>query len=106
LATCKKVPAPPPSSSVTSTSFGQIGGLYSGRDVPRLEPTYDLDFSLLKNVPIRERIALQLRFEAFNILNFQILGTPATTIGQSNAGLITNISSTPRQLQLGAKVTF
>ena len=65
-----------------------------------------LDFSLLKNVPIRERIALQLRFEAFNILNFQILGTPATTIGQSNAGQITNISSTPRQLQLGAKVTF
>jgi hypothetical protein len=91
----------PAAFSVPSGSFGNLG-----KDVLRLEPTYNLDFSLSKTVPIKERISVQLRFEAFNVLNFQILGTPATTIGQSNAGLITNISSTPRQLQLGAKVTF
>ncbi len=49
---------------------------------------------------------MQLRFEAFNVLNFQILAAPASTIGNANAGQVTNISSTPRQLQLGAKITF
>lgn len=65
-----------------------------------------MDFSLLKNIPFGEKRSLQLRFEAFNVFNFQIWGTPGTTIGVSSAGVISSIASTPRQLQLGAKVTF
>ena len=91
----------PAAFAVPVASFGNFG-----KDVLRLEPFYNLDFSLLKTVPIKEKVSVQLRFEAFNVLNFQILGTPATTIGLSNAGQITNIRSTPRQLQLGAKLTF
>ena len=83
-------------------SFGNFG-----KDFLHGEPFYDLDFSLVKNIPIREAKAIQLRFEAFNVLNFQILANPAgTTIGNANAGLITGITSTPRQLQFGAKIFF
>ena len=82
-------------------SFGN-----AGRGLVRNEPFYNLDFSLIKNIPLRERLAIQLRFEAFNALNLQILGTPGTTIGLSSAGVVTNIASTPRQLQMAAKITF
>jgi hypothetical protein len=40
------------------------------------------------------------------VLNFQILGTPNTTLGQSNTGQVSGVSSTPRQLQFAAKIRF
>jgi hypothetical protein len=91
----------PAAFAVPVGSFGNFG-----KDVLRNEPTYNLDFSLLKTIPVKEKVSVQLRFEAFNVLNFQILAAPASTIGNANAGQVTNISSTPRQLQLGAKITF
>jgi hypothetical protein len=65
-----------------------------------------VDFSVSKSVPLGEKRAFQLRVEAFNVLNLQILGTPGTTIGVASAGVISSIASTPRQLQMGAKFTF
>jgi hypothetical protein len=84
-----------------SYSFGNFG-----KDVLRNAPLYNMDFSLIKSVPLGESRTIQLRFEAFNAFNLQILGTPGTTIGQGTAGVISTIASTPRQLQIGAKVTF
>jgi hypothetical protein len=84
-----------------SFSFGNLG-----RDTLRDEPFYNMDFSLIKNIPLRESLGFQLRFEAFNVFNFQILGTPGFTIGQSNAGVVSGVASTPRQLQMAAKFTF
>jgi hypothetical protein len=84
-----------------SFSFGN-----SGRDILRDEPFYNMDFSLIKNIPLGEARALQLRFEGFNVFNFQILGTPGTTIGLATAGVVSSITSTPRQLQMAAKFTF
>jgi hypothetical protein len=49
---------------------------------------------------------LEIRAEAFNVYNAMIIGNPGTTIGNSSAGLATNIGNTPRELQLGAKITF
>jgi hypothetical protein len=72
----------------------------------RSEPFFNLDFSLLKNIPFGERRSIQLRFESFNTLNFQILGAPGTTLFNQNAGIVQSITSTPRQLQLGAKINF
>ena len=91
----------PAAFAVPSFSFGN-----SGRDILRTEPFYNIDFSLLKNIPLGEARALQLRFEGFNVFNFQILGTPGNTIGLSSAGVVTSVASTPRQLQLAAKFTF
>ena len=92
----------PAAFAIPSFAFGNLG-----KDVLRNEPYYNMDFSLIKSFPLRERTSLQLRFEAFNVLNFQILGTPAgTTIGNANAGIVQSIASNPRQLQMGAKITF
>ena len=87
--------------AIPSFSFGNYG-----RDTLRNAPLYNFDFSLIKDIPLGERRALQLRFEGFNVFNFQILGTPGTTIGQGSAGVISSIASTPRELQMGAKITF
>jgi hypothetical protein len=91
----------PAAFAIPSFSFGNLG-----KDVLRNEPFYNMDFSLVKNVPLGESRAIQLRFEGFNVFNFQILGTPGTTIGQATAGVISTIASTPRQLQIGAKFMF
>ncbi len=91
----------PAAFSAPVASFGN-----AGRHLLRNEPLYNLDASLVKNIPLGEQRSIQLRFEAFNVLNFQILGAPGTTIGVAGVGVVTSIASTPRQLQLGAKVTF
>jgi Cna protein B-type domain. len=87
-----------------ATPTGSFGNF--GKDVLHNEAFYGMDLSLVKNIPLGEKRAIQLRFEGFNVFNFQILGTPGTTIGQSTAGVVSTIASTPRQLQIGAKVSF
>jgi hypothetical protein len=66
----------------------------------------NLDLSIVKVTPIHDQFQLELRAEAFNVYNAQILGTPGTTIGTSSAGYITSLESTPRELQISAKITF
>jgi hypothetical protein len=91
----------PSAFTIPSGSFGNFG-----KDALHNEAFFNMDFSLVKTIPIGERRSVQLRFEGFNVFNFQILGTPATTIGLATAGQITSVASTPRQLQLAAKFTF
>jgi hypothetical protein len=92
----------PAAFSTPSGSFGNFG-----RDVLRSEPFFNMDFSLVKNIPLGESRSVQLRFESFNTFNFQILAVPAgITIGNANAGQVNNVASTPRQLQIAAKITF
>jgi hypothetical protein len=90
--------------SAFTTPAGSFGNF--GRDALHDEPLFNLDFSLVKNIPFGEARSIQLRFESFNTFNFQILGTPGTTIGNTGIGVVTSIASTPRELQIGAKVTF
>ena len=95
--------------SLTQSAFQTPSGSFGnfGRDVLHSEPFFNLDFSLVKNIPLGESRSVQLRFESFNTLNFQILAVPAgITIGNTNAGQVNNVTSTPRQLQIAAKITF
>ncbi len=91
----------PAAFAVPSGAYGNLGKMTF-----RNEPFYNLDLSVNKNFNLGERRSLQLRFEAFNVLNLQILGTPNTTLGQSNTGQVSSVASTPRQLQIAAKFSF
>jgi hypothetical protein len=75
----------------------------------------NLDFALVKNMPISESKSLQFRAEAFNLANHMVLGVPGTSIAPSfsggnisygSAGVITSIANTPRELQLAMKFLF
>jgi hypothetical protein len=82
-----------------------------GRDAligPRFD---DLDFTLLKEVPLKsEARLLQLRLEVFNIFNHPNFDLPnnnfdSTTFGQLQTANAYG-SRPPRQIQLGVKIIF
>lgn len=77
------------------------------RGLERNPPFQNADMSLFKNIPVYERYSIQLRLEAFNAFNLITLGNVnGSFTNNKNFGTITSIGSTPRQLQLGAKVYF
>src|SRR6266446_3671814 len=71
----------------------------------------DLDTLLFKRIRITERLNLQFRAEAFNVLNRANFGQPSigvfsgTNISPS-AGVITSTATTSRQLQFALKLSF
>jgi len=87
-------------------TYGNLGrGTYLG---PGLA---NVDFSLFKTLPLRERLNLQFRAEAFNVLNHTNFGTPNAIVFSNGAisptaGLITTTATTSRQIQLGLKLVF
>jgi hypothetical protein len=75
------------------------------------------DFSVMKNIALREGLNLQFRAEMFNLLNRANFNTPnlilavlppGATIPQPNpdAGAITSTSTTSRQVQFGLKLLW
>ena len=85
----------------------------AGRDVLTGPGLKDLDLSLGKRIPIRERMNLQFRAEVFNILNHTnfnfpnpIVYTAATGGPSPTAGLITSTTTTSRQIQFGLKLQW
>jgi hypothetical protein len=73
----------------------------------------NLDLSLVKNLRVAEHVRLQLKGEAFNVLNHVNLGFVSGSFSPGADGK--NISSTfgtitsardPRSIQIGAKISF
>ncbi len=72
-----------------------------------------LDLSLTKTTRLTERLSLQLRGEAFNILNHANFNTPnlivfssATAPPSGSAGVITSTATSSRQIQVAAKLIW
>lgn len=78
----------------------------SGRNILYGPGRVNFDFSLFKEFRLKEGLALQFRAEAFNLFNTPQFDLPNAAIGAGNAGTITAIVGTPRQIQFGAKVVF
>jgi hypothetical protein len=66
------------------------------------------DVSLAKSFRITERLAWQIRGEAYNLFNHTNLALPNTNVNGSTPGVITAISpnSTMRRLQFAARLDF
>jgi hypothetical protein len=47
---------------------------------------------------------MDLRLEAFNILNRVVWGNPVTNFSSNTFGVISSQNNTPRQMQLGLKL--
>ena len=65
-----------------------------------------VDFSLFKNLQVREGLKLQLRAEFFNFLNTPRFRDPNTRFGDTAFGVISAQGNSPRQAQMGARLTF
>ncbi|HEY1649855.1 MAG TPA: TonB-dependent receptor [Terracidiphilus sp.] len=55
--------------------------------------SFSVDTSLVKQTQIRENLGLQLRFEAYNLLNHPFFGLPNAVIGSPSAGIISSTAN-------------
>lgn len=77
-----------------------------GRNAMRADMGKNVDLSLFRRFPIRERLLVEFRAEAFNLTNTPVWGTPVNNYSNANFGRVLNIANTPRQLQLGLRLGF
>jgi hypothetical protein len=83
-------------------TFGNLG-----RDALRTDPSWNLDFSLFRAFPIKEKMRFEFRVESFNLPNTVIYGTPNNDLASpSTFGQMTSTANHARQLQFGGKLFF
>jgi hypothetical protein len=92
------------------TAVSRFGNL--GRNVITGPGFSNIDFSVLKNTKLSEKLTLQLRAEAFDLFNHANFGQPGRVVGTASFGRITNTrfptgdSGSSRQIQFAAKLMF
>jgi hypothetical protein len=67
--------------------------------------TFNVDFGIHRNFPIKERLTLSYRFEMFNAFNHANFNVPNASIGSASAGQISG-TAPARVLQMALKVVF
>ena len=53
-----------------------------------------------------EGLRLEVRIEAFNLLNYVQFGNPNTTLNSASVGQVTSQANAPRQMQFGVKMLW
>ena len=83
--------------------YGSFGN--AGRNILTGPGYASGNVSLVKNTRVSETASLQMRVEAFNVLNRVNLGLPGPFFGSPTFGKI-QTAANPRRLQLGARLVF
>jgi hypothetical protein len=84
---------------------GQFGN--TGRNFFEEPHYFAVDASLLKRVPVTERMKIEIRADATNLTNSPSFAAPTTDITSSLFGRIrASLRSGSRKIQLGAKIYF
>lgn len=83
-------------------ALGTFGN--SGRNIVRGDGFQSVDLSIFKNIRITEALKLQMRFEAINALNLTNYQGPNVNQASSPGRFVS--AAPPRQVQLGARLTF
>jgi hypothetical protein len=84
-------------------AYGSFGN--AGRNIVDGPAYVNVNLALLKQIRLRASTRLQLRLEAFNLLNRTNFNLPDNVLGSPTFGQILSAGS-PRRLQLGAKLIF
>ena len=90
--------------------LGQFGN--AGRNILTGPPFKNVDFALLKNTSIKERVSVQFRAEFFDATNHANFGQPGRFVGTSTFGVVSNTRSargdlgSSRQIEFGLKLLF
>lgn len=91
--------------TISSYTFGN-----SPRNLPNYftQPTVNLDAGIAKTVSFSDRYRMEIRGEAFNVLNITTFGDPGTYLGASSFGVISGLrnGTSPRVMQFGVKGYF
>jgi hypothetical protein len=87
----------------TPNALGSYGN--SGRNSLTGPGLLTWDFGLLKDLSLTEAIRLQLRCEAFNVLNHANFGNPVANLSNANFGRVLT-SDDPRVIQLAMRLSF
>jgi hypothetical protein len=66
---------------------------------------FDMDVSMIKSIPIHDKMRFQLRAEAFNATNHPNLGLPSNFVEFGNFGQITSVGS-QREVQLAVRFEY
>jgi hypothetical protein len=87
----------------TANTAGTFGNL--GRNAFRQPAYYDVDTAVTRIFPIHERLALNIRLEAFNLFNHPNFNGFTTALNSSTFGYATT-AQPARIFQLAGKLTF
>ena len=93
----------------SGTAYNNIGNVTRYNPQLRLFPNLNENMSVTRSFPIRERMRLEFRAEAFNIFNRVRFGTGSTQLQNAQFGVLTGSGSqlnTPRNIQLALKFYF
>lgn len=91
-----------------TAAFARAGNFFgdSGRNILRGPIQRNLDLSINKRIPVRERLAVEWRSEFFNLFNIANFANPGSSITAASYGVIRNTTGNPRVIQMALKLTF
>jgi hypothetical protein len=92
----------------TSAFVANASGVYgnAGRNLVISPGTFNLDAALRKDVPIKDRVSLQLRLESFNATNTPQFGSPGVDVNSTKSFGVISTAGAPRENQVALKLLF
>ena len=93
----------------TGTALNGLGNETRYNPKLRLFPNLNENLSIAKSFPLKEKVRIDIRAEAFNVFNRVRFGTGSTQLQSTTFGKLTSngdLLNTPRQMQLAAKLYF
>ena len=84
----------------------QFGTMPRVEGVMRLNPYYNEDISVIKDTPIKENVSFQIKLELLNAFNRHAWALPDVTPTDNLFGVPTSTLTTPRNIQLTARINF
>jgi len=88
-------------SAPAPATFGSVG-----RNVLTGPGFVNLDFSVFRKFPVRERFIIELRMESFNFTNHPHFNNPNMVFGSAGFGEVTTAVQDQRQVQFGLKLAW